>query len=108
MREPDWEALADVQFILYNRVANQLNEALSGIALSEMPEASDKPPGYWKERAATKVQNVLNLFTAWTWLVRFKMGEPIPERAIRPFPTNALLAWVGAQLQFSPPPIHHA
>ncbi len=105
MRVPDWEALGDVQFILYNRVANQLNEALSAIALSDMPEASDKPPGYWKERATMKIQNVLNMFTAWTWLVRYKMGEKIPERAIRPFSTNSLLAWVGAQLQLSPPPV---
>lgn len=75
MREPDWEALADVQFVLYNRVANQLNEALSGIALSDMPEASKDQPGYWKDRATTRVLNVLNLFTAWTWLIRFKMGK---------------------------------
>jgi hypothetical protein len=104
MRVPDWEALADVQFVLYNRVANQLNEALSGIALSDIPEAGDKPPGYWKERATIKIQNVLNMFTAWTWLIRFKMGEKIPDRAVRPFSTNSLLAWVGAQLQLSPPP----
>jgi hypothetical protein len=105
MPDPDWEALADVQFALYNRVANQLNEALSGIALSDMPEAGDKPPGYWQEHATTKILNVLNLFTAWTWLIRFKMGESIPERAIRPFPTNALLGWLGVQLQLSPPPV---
>lgn len=105
MRESDWEALADVQFTLYNRVANQLNEALSGLALSDMPEASDHTPGYWKERATNKILNVLNMFTAWTWLVRYKMGESIPERAIRPFSTNALLGWVGAQLQLVPPPV---
>jgi hypothetical protein len=105
MRDPDWEALADIQFVLYNRVANQLNEALSGMALSDMPEAGDKPPGYWKERATNKIQNVLNMFTAWTWLMRYKMGEQIPERVIRPFSTNSLLTWVGAQLQLSPPPM---
>jgi hypothetical protein len=105
MRAPDWEALADIQFVLYNRVANQLNEALSGIALSDMPEAGDKPPGYWKERATTKILNVLNMFTAWTWLIRYKMGETIPERAIRPFTTNTLLKWLGAQLQLTPPPV---
>jgi hypothetical protein len=103
MREPDWEALGDIQFVLYNRVANQLNEAVSGITLSDMPEASDQPPGYWKERATARVLNVLNMFTAWTWLIGFKMGEPIPERAIRPFRTNDLLGWIGNQLQFSPP-----
>jgi hypothetical protein len=54
-REPDWEALADLQFILYNRIADSLNAALSAIALSDMPEAQDKPPGFWKKRAATKI-----------------------------------------------------
>ncbi|MBN1562675.1 MAG: hypothetical protein JXA10_02470 [Anaerolineae bacterium] len=104
MRDSDWAALADIQFILYNRIANQLNEALTGIALSDMPEASGKPPGYWKDRAIDKITNVLNMFTAWTWLIRYKLGEPIPQRAIRPFETNALLAWLGRQLQLNPPP----
>ncbi len=104
MREPDWESLADLQFILYNRIAGSLNEALSGIALSDMPEAQDKPPGFWKDRATTKIAGVLNLFTAWSYLIRFKMGESLPERAIRPFQANTLLAWLGAQLQLDPPP----
>jgi hypothetical protein len=103
-REPDWEALADLQFLLYNRIADSLNAALTGIALSDMPEAQDKPPGFWKERASTKIANVLNLFTAWSYLVRFKMGESIPERAVRPFEANALLQWLGSQLQLVPAP----
>jgi hypothetical protein len=44
------------------------------------------------------------MFTAWTWLIRYKSGEPIPKRAIRPFETNALLVWLGRQLQLNPPP----
>ncbi|NDJ75854.1 MAG: hypothetical protein GYB65_06320 [Chloroflexi bacterium] len=104
MREPDWEALADLQFLLYNRIADSLNAALSAIALSDMPDAGDKPPGYWKERASNKIANVLNLFTAWSYLIRYKMGETIPDRAVRPFPANSLLEWVGKQLQLSPPP----
>lgn len=105
MLEPDWAALADIQFLLYNRISNQLNEALSGIALSDMPEATDKPPGYWKERATNQITSVLNLYTAWMWLLRYKTGDPIPERAFRPFETNSLLSWIGRQLQLSPPPI---
>jgi hypothetical protein len=69
-----------------------------------MPEAQDKPPGFWKDRATAKIANVINLFTAWSYLIRYKMGEPIPERSIRPFRVNTLLAWLGAQLQLSPPP----
>jgi hypothetical protein len=104
MPEPDWKSLADWQFVLYTRIADSLNAALSSIALSDMPEAQDKPPGFWKDRATAKIANVLNLFTAWSYLIRYKMGEPIPERAIRPFRVNALLAWLGAQLQLSPLP----
>ena len=104
MREPDWQALADLQFLLYNRIADSLNAALSSIALSDMPEAQDRPPGFWKERATIKVSNVLNLFTAWSYLIRFKLGESLPDRAIRPFRVNTLLAWLSAQLQISPPP----
>ncbi len=105
MREPDWQALADLQFLLYNRIADSLNAALSSIALSDMPEAQDRPPGFWKERATIKISNVLNLFTAWSYLIRFKLGESLPDRAIRPFHVNTLLAWLGAQLQISPPPV---
>ena len=103
-REPDWEALADLQFLLYNRIADSLNAALTGIALCDMPEAQDKPPGFWKERASAKIGNVLNMFTAWSYLTRFKMGESIPERAVRPFEANALLQWLGGQLQLIPAP----
>lgn len=104
MREPDWEALSDLQFLLYNRVADSLNAALSSIALSDIPEAQDKPPGFWKDRASVKVANVLNLFTAWSYLARFKLGETVPDRAIRPFRVNTLLEWIGQQLQLVPPP----
>ena len=101
MREPDWEALSDLQFLLFNRIGDSLNAAVSAIALSDMPEAQDKPPGFWKERASNKISNVLNLFTAWSYLIRYKMGETIPERALRPFRANALLGWLGGQLQLS-------
>lgn len=104
MREPDWDALADLQFLLYNRIAGALNEAISSLALSDMPEAQDKPPGYWKDRATGKVLNVLNLFTAWSYLIRYKRGELLPERAVRPFRANDLLRWLAAQLQIAPVP----
>lgn len=102
MREPDWEALAELQFLLYNRVADSLNAALSSIALSDMPEAQDRPPGFWKDRAITKVANVLNLVVAWSHLIRYKRGEPIPAQSQRIFRANALLTWLSAQLHIAP------
>jgi hypothetical protein len=108
MPEPDWKSLADWQFVLYTRIADSLNAALSSIALSDMPEAQDKPPGFWKDRATAKIANVLNLFTAWSYLIRYKMGEAVPDRSIRPFRVNTLLAWLGVQLQLSPLPTTEA
>ncbi|MBN1202068.1 MAG: hypothetical protein JXJ20_09450 [Anaerolineae bacterium] len=105
MRQPDWEALSDLQFLLYNRIADSLNAALSAIALSDMPEAQNEPPGFWKDRAAIKIANVLNLFMAWSYLIRFKLGETVPERAIRPFQVNTLLAWLASQIQLNEPPV---
>ncbi|GAB4420093.1 MAG: hypothetical protein Kow00106_16530 [Anaerolineae bacterium] len=108
MREPDWEALADLQFLLYNRIADSLNAALSSIALSDMPEAQNRPPGFWKDRAQTKVANVLNLVIAWSHLIRYKRGDPIPAQAQRTFRANALLTWLSAQLHIAPPPLIEA
>ncbi len=105
MREPDWEALADLQFLLYNRIADALNAALSSIALSDMPEAQNRPPAFWKDRAQTKVANVLNLVVAWSHLIRYKRGDPIPAQAQRTFHANALLTWLSAQLHMAPPPL---
>jgi len=104
MREPDWDALSDLQFILYQRIAGALNEALSSIALSGAPEAQDRPPGFWQDRAADKIANVLNLFTAWSYLVQYKVDRAAVERTLRPFPINSLLAWLARQLQLSPAP----
>lgn len=104
IHQPDWDALAELQFLLYNRIAGTLNEALSSIALTDMPEAQNKPPGYWKDRASNKISNVLNLFNAWSYLIRYKRGEAIPDQALRPFRVNALLNWLGLQLQLNATP----
>ncbi|MBN1678999.1 MAG: hypothetical protein JW966_01820 [Anaerolineae bacterium] len=104
MCEPDWQALADLEFLLYSRISDSLNAALTSIALSDMPEARDKPPGFWQKRASTRISNTLNLFTAWSYLIRYKIGEGIPERALRPFMVNSLLEWLSTQLQLPTTP----
>ncbi|MBI5957537.1 MAG: hypothetical protein HY866_02305, partial [Chloroflexi bacterium] len=80
MHQPDWVALADIHFLLYNRISDLLNTALSSIALSGMPDASEQPPEFWRSRASAKIANVLNMYTAWSYLTRYKIGEVIPER----------------------------
>jgi hypothetical protein len=95
--------LGNIQLLLYNRISDLLNAALSSIALSGMPEAQEQPPEFWRDRATHKIYDVLNLYTAWTALARFKMGET-SDRALRPFPVNLLLNWLGTQLQLGPIP----
>jgi hypothetical protein len=41
---------------------------------------------------------------AWSYLIRYKLGETIPDRAVRPFRINSLLAWLAGQLQLVPAP----
>lgn len=103
-REPDWDALNELNFLLYSRVADPLNAALSAIALADMKEApSGQSPDWWQQRANTKIATVLNLFTAWSWLIQYKTGMEFPERAIRSFALQSLLDWLTIHLQLIPP-----
>ncbi|HLA44140.1 MAG TPA: hypothetical protein VJZ27_11925, partial [Aggregatilineales bacterium] len=102
-REPDWEALHQVNFILANRIGTSLNAALNAIKLSEMPE-SKLDPQIWRDRAKAAVANVLNLYEAWSALIQFKNGFSLPPNAIRAFPVQSLLDWLTVQMELMPPP----
>lgn len=102
-REPDWEALSELNFLLSHRITEPLNAALSAIELSEMSESAGKPAEWWRDRARHQIASVLNLFTAWSWLVQYKTGMKFPEKAIREFSLQSLLDWVTIQLQIVPP-----
>lgn len=101
-REPDWEALSELNFLLNHRITQPLNAALSAIDLAEMPEYAGHSAKWWRDRARTKITTVLNLFTAWSWLVQYKAGMDIPEQAIRPFSLQSLLEWLTVHLQLVP------
>ncbi len=103
MREPDWDSLNEINFQLYNRVADSLNAALSAMAIAEMPDNSGQTPKWWYDRAKAKVENVLNLTMSWSWLIQFKTGTNLTEKAIRPFQLQSLLDWLTLHLQIIPP-----
>ncbi|MBI5931452.1 MAG: hypothetical protein HY862_19240 [Chloroflexi bacterium] len=98
-REPDWEALNDLNFLLHNRLVSPLNGALSALEKS----APTTNPDWWHTRATSQVSTALNLVNAWSWLVQYKALGQIPERSIQPFPIQSLADWLTMQLQLVPP-----
>ncbi len=103
VKEPDWEALGQLQFLLMRRVTEPLNASLSAIALLHLDSAASRPREYWQDRASREVLGVLNLVNAWHALIRFKQGELLPQQHIRPFNAQDLLDWLTTQLELSNP-----
>ncbi len=101
--EPDWESLDQLQFLLLRRVVEPLNAALAAISLLHLDSAADKPRAYWQERATNEVMGTLNLINAWHALIRFKLGELLPQQHIRPFYVQEMLDWLAYQLQLVNP-----
>ncbi len=102
-REPDWESLGQLQFLLMRRLIEPLNTGLAAISLVHLPTAAGKPRAYWQARASSEVLSVLNLLNAWQALIRYKLGELPPRQQIRPFPVQDLLDWVSGQLELVTP-----
>ncbi|GAB4569083.1 MAG: hypothetical protein Kow0077_01020 [Anaerolineae bacterium] len=102
-REPDWESLSQLQFLLMRRVTEPLNAALAAIALVHLDEAADRSREFWQSRATQEVLGVLNLVNAWHALLRFKLGELLPRQHIRPFNAQTMLDWLTMQLELSTP-----
>ncbi len=102
-REPDWEALAQLQFMLMRRITEPLNASLAALGLVHLDSAANRPREYWQARATREVLGVLNLTNAWQALVRFKLGELLPRQHIRPIDTQALLDWLTVQLELGNP-----
>ena len=101
-REPDWEALNQLNFMLTPRVSVPLNEALNALALADMPE-NEIDPQVWRDKAKVVIGNLLHLYQAWTALIQYKNGIKMPPTAIRSFPVQALLDWLTVQLGLIPP-----
>lgn len=99
-REPDWETLNDLNFLLHNRLVRPLNGALTSL---EKVTTADSSLEWWRNRATSQVSTAINLINAWSWLVQYKASGEIPERSIQSFPIQNLADWLTMQLQLIPP-----
>lgn len=96
--EPDWESLGSIQFLLHQRIAEQLNTALSAISLIDAPEAGDVPPGFWQNRAGDAVLRALNLENAWSSLIRHKLGEHFLPQHMGHFHASEIIRWLAVEI----------
>lgn len=101
--QPDWQSLSEINFLLYNRMADGLNAASSAMSLAEMSDGTGQSAEWWYQRAKAKVDGVLNLVMSLSWLIQFKSGSSLPEKAIQPFHLQTLLDWISLHLQLVPP-----
>jgi hypothetical protein len=99
-REPDWQALAEINFLLYRRMAEHLNAALAAISLTDPSNSkTGQPAQFWQQRALNETLNALNLHNAWSSLIRHKAGETMMPQHQRRFQANDLLRWLARELQ---------
>jgi hypothetical protein len=91
MREPDWETLSEINFLMSRRLTDQLQSALQ---LMGQPEEAQRM------RAAGTIQSALDLHGAWADLIRYKAGE-IPLNAPTRFDGRELLEWIATTLQMT-------
>jgi hypothetical protein len=91
-REPDWESLSEINFLLYSRMTEQLNTALEALE-----NVRDNSPN--RARAEESVSSALAMYTAWANLIRQKAGESPLVSAQQRFGSRELLEWIAATLQ---------
>ncbi len=104
--EPDWDSLGSIQFLLHQRIAEQLNTALAAIDLINRPEAADAPPGFWQQRASDAALRALHIENAWSSLIRHKLGEHFLPQHLLNFRTSELIRWLAVEIgcpQFATP-----
>lgn len=101
--QPDWESLNEFNFLLYRRTVDGLNAALTALDVATMPDKSGMPPEWWHARSRDKVEAVLNLAMAWSWLIQYKVGIELTQQVIRPFALQEMLDWLTTNLQLRPP-----
>jgi hypothetical protein len=89
MREPDWETLSEINFLMARRMTDQLSGALHLMGQNEHVAHM---------RASGAVQCALDLYGAWADLIRYKAGEA-PLNGSTRFDGRELLEWIATTLQ---------
>src|SRR5215207_5104496 len=99
-KEPDWDSLGSMNFVVNRRMAEHLNAALAAISLIGTSEG-DQPPEFWLDRAMSEVLRSLNLHIAWASLIRHKLGEHFLPQHMLQFRASELMRWLATELQLS-------
>ncbi len=93
---PDWNTLAEVNFLLYRRMSEHLNAALAALE-----PAADSVDGIQPDRAAESVHAALGMYSAWSNMIRHKAGETPLIANDACFDGQELLRWVGTTLHIA-------
>lgn len=93
--EPNWDTLADVNFLVRRRLVEHLNAAIGAVNIIDTPEAGGKPVEFWKTRAIRHIMQAQNLYEAWNMLARHKSGQTAAYS--RQFRAGDLLEWLASE-----------
>ena len=93
---PDWDSLADANFLMRRRLIEHLSAAIGAVNLIDTPEAGGKPAEFWKTRAIRHIVRAQNMYEAWNLLVSYKAGQHVPRA--RPFRAGDLLEWLAGEI----------
>lgn len=92
---PDWESMADVNFLIRRRLIEHLNAAIGAVNLVDTPEAGSKPAEFWKTHAIRQIMRAQHLYEAWNTLMQYKAGQRLTQQ--HPFRAGDLLEWLSSE-----------
>ncbi|HLU09359.1 MAG TPA: hypothetical protein VK003_06810 [Oceanobacillus sp.] len=104
--QPNWNSLADINFLVHRRFVEHLNAAIGAVNIIDTPEAGGKPVEFWKKRAIRHIMQAQNLYEAWSMLARHKSGHTTVYTS--QFRAGDLLEWLAAETSqnYVPQPDH--
>ncbi len=104
--QPDWDSLADANFLMRRRLIEHLNAAVGAVNLIDTPEGGAKPADFWKSRAIRHIMRAQHLYEAWNLLIRYKAGHHVTRTHL--FRAGDLLEWLASETYqtYSPHPDH--
>ena len=89
--EPDWKTLSEINFLLANRMTEQLTAALTALDKIDTPSPQ-------RSRATAMTSAALNTYTAWASLIRHNAGEAKVLPGGSQFESHTLLNWLATVL----------
>jgi hypothetical protein len=104
--QPNWDSLADINFLMRRRLIEHLNAAIGAVNVIGTPEAGAKPDEFWKTHAIRHIMRAQNLYDAWNMLIRYKAGQRLTH--ISQFRAGDLLEWLASETHqtYLPRPDH--